>query len=576
MTDSTTTRSCLLVFLPVFLLSVLGPDGLVGQSSGSIQISEPSAWATSNPRGLTVVERTSVRVSGSVDHPSGIRAVYLNGRKAALQPESGTGARFVGFADVESELSEVIVELEPVSGPSLSRRYPLRVLPTPSGLAVVERTSFTRQRWAVVVGVSDYQDPAIPDLKYADDDARAVYDFLLSPAAGMGGFDEEKVLLLIDEEATYSALRNALFTFLKGPTDDDVVMVYFAGHGTPDPDRLQNLYLLPYDTQLDDVSSTAFPMGDLQDAIQQTFFHHFILLADACHSAAVSGQGATRGLEMNAINKVFLDGLQSSSGGYISFTASEVNQYSQEDSRWGGGHGAFTHYLLQAWKGAADADGDRIVTLGETTEFVRDRVRRDTRNSQIPSISTTAFDRYLPLSAVLSPDELVADSLPVPGAVDPLPVAAPVEPEEANPSVARALFSPGQAALKSFFLPGFGQASTGRTGPGLGFMTGFAGALGIGLLITSTEVACASPNPQSCPPGDVLTEVRSRPYLDIGVGAALAISVIAAWDAHKGAKRANQQAVLRSEMAASMLSVGPRLVAPLWGGISVEWLRVRF
>ena len=33
------------------------------------------------------------------------------------------------------------------------------------------------QRYAVVVGVSDYKDAGIPDLKYADADAQAFYDF---------------------------------------------------------------------------------------------------------------------------------------------------------------------------------------------------------------------------------------------------------------------------------------------------------------------------------------------------------------------------------------------------------------
>ena len=69
-------------------------------------------------------------------------------------------------------------------------------------------------------------------------------------------FKEENILLLINEEATYAAIRNALFTFLKSPTDDDVVVVYFAGHGTPDRDRLQNHYLLTHDYRAEEVKVT--------------------------------------------------------------------------------------------------------------------------------------------------------------------------------------------------------------------------------------------------------------------------------------------------------------------------------
>ncbi|HRG69917.1 MAG TPA: hypothetical protein PLS73_13795, partial [Saprospiraceae bacterium] len=38
--------------------------------------------------------------------------------------------------------------------------------------------------YAVVVGISDYQDPAIPDLRFADKDAEAFANYLRSDAGG--------------------------------------------------------------------------------------------------------------------------------------------------------------------------------------------------------------------------------------------------------------------------------------------------------------------------------------------------------------------------------------------------------
>ena len=43
------------------------------------------------------------------------------------------------------------------------------------------------QRHAVIIGINDYADPSIPDLKYAESDARTVYDTLTDPAIGTGG-----------------------------------------------------------------------------------------------------------------------------------------------------------------------------------------------------------------------------------------------------------------------------------------------------------------------------------------------------------------------------------------------------
>ena len=42
-----------------------------------------------------------------------------------------------------------------------------------------------------------------------------------------------------------------------------------------------------------------------------------------------------------------------------------------------------------------------MITLGELLEFTRDRVRRETRNAQIPTISLTSYDRFWPMAAVM-------------------------------------------------------------------------------------------------------------------------------------------------------------------------------
>jgi uncharacterized caspase-like protein len=250
--------------------------------------------------------------------------------------------------------------------------------------------------------VGEYQDGRIPALQFADEDARAFRDFLLSEAAGMGGFDDDHVRVLLNEEATLRNIRSALFSFLRGATEDDLVLIYFAGHGAPDPGRLQDHYLLAHDTDLGDLPASALLMEDVNDAVRRLYYRHLVVVADACHSGGVGGQTATRSLSLNTVNSAFLDRMEASSGGHVTFTASQVNQLSQEDERWGGGHGVFTYHFLEGLRGGADEDGDAIVTLGEAMEFVRDRVRRDTRNAQIPTISQTAFDWYLPMSVVLA------------------------------------------------------------------------------------------------------------------------------------------------------------------------------
>ena len=45
-------------------------------------------------------------------------------------------------------------------------------------------------------------------------------------------------------------------------------------------------------------------------------------------------------------------------------SAADENQLSQEDTKWGGGHGVFTWYLLEGLKGEADFDKNNQVNIG--------------------------------------------------------------------------------------------------------------------------------------------------------------------------------------------------------------------
>ena len=69
------------------------------------------------------------------------------------------------------------------------------------------------QRWAVVIGVSSYKDTRISSLRYASSDARAFYEWLISPTGGK--YAPSNVKCLLDRNATAKNIKNALFIWLK-------------------------------------------------------------------------------------------------------------------------------------------------------------------------------------------------------------------------------------------------------------------------------------------------------------------------------------------------------------------------
>jgi hypothetical protein len=121
-----------------------------------------------------------------------------------------------------------------------------------------------RNLWAVVVGINSY--PNIRPLKYAVADARAFYDLLVLD----NQVPAENVFLLLNEQATLPELRSTLGTKVKNRAGaDDMVIIYFAGHGateidvmSPDGDGLEK-YLLPYEANPNDLYASALPMREV-------------------------------------------------------------------------------------------------------------------------------------------------------------------------------------------------------------------------------------------------------------------------------------------------------------------------
>lgn len=273
--------------------------------------------------------------------------------------------------------------------PIATRRYPVVV-----------------NRWALIVGVSEYHHAGW-NLDYADEDARALADFIRTPAGG--GFEADKILALIDAEATTAEVTRGLRTFLKKPDRNDIVLLhfaYFACHGAPDPDRPDNLYLLTTDARPDDISGTAVPMREVELALRETLLaERVVMLADTCHSGSLMN-GLERRRQASAdaaVMNAYLQTLSESRPGVALLTSAEATETSREGEEWGGGHGVFTHFLLEGLKGAADGfDGrprDGKVTVRELFEFVRERVKESTDGAQHPVIGPHVFDENLPMSS---------------------------------------------------------------------------------------------------------------------------------------------------------------------------------
>jgi uncharacterized caspase-like protein len=249
------------------------------------------------------------------------------------------------------------------------------------------------QIWAVVIGISEYTDPGIKALKYADKDAKAFYDFLRS--SGGGSVPEDHIALLTNSQATRSNIIGTLQEKFRRAFEEDLVIFYIAGHGQPDPVG-EEVFFLSHDASSANLGGTAVSQLDIEKEFRRTRARKRIWIADACHSGGVGLQVRA---EQAALTNKLLTAIGNSTSTLAMFSASSSSEYSFEDAKWGGGHGVFTYYLLRGLKGEADADKNKLISLRELSEYTYRQVADATRGNQHTELKGT-FDNKLPLAAI--------------------------------------------------------------------------------------------------------------------------------------------------------------------------------
>jgi hypothetical protein len=330
-----------------------------------------------------------VKINGIATATTSIVRVSVDGRSLQLKTARPDAARqlsrvtnsersvaFETTVRVRPNAGQIVIEAEDKLG-SRTRAFVPVIIRRPGA------TPVGGQKYALIIGISRYVNNAkgIPNLEYADADARSIYEFLQRPAGG--GFARDNMLLLLNEQATTVRIREALSSFISRASAKDLLLIFLASHGAPDQLAPQNLYVITYDTNVLDMPQTALPMLELGRYINQNVkSERLVLLFDACHSAGLATQGV-RNLANNLAN-LYLETLLYHEKGRAIITSSDVNETSRESQKWGNGHGVFTYYLLEGLEGSADTNGDRLVSVGEVFRYVRQKVRLDTSLQQNP------------------------------------------------------------------------------------------------------------------------------------------------------------------------------------------------
>ena len=206
------------------------------------------------------------------------------------------------------------------------------------------------QLYVVAVGVGQYAEPTM-NLRFADDDARAIAAVFRTRGPAIYGKDKVHVTEVIDEKATKAGIREALTQVSTQAHPQDTMLLLLAGHGIV---LGQRYYFIPHEFKHgagdinQDVRRQGLPEDELDELVRAIPAHNRLVIYDTCHS------GGVMSISRIARNPfAFRGALErlSRSTGCFTIAATAASDEAKELPELG--HGALTYALL-AGLGAVD------------------------------------------------------------------------------------------------------------------------------------------------------------------------------------------------------------------------------
>lgn len=231
------------------------------------------------------------------------------------------------------------------------------VLAAPAGAAPV--------RYLVAIGHNQGSVGEVP-LRYAERDAQEVAALLQR----LGGVSPGRSVVALGEDD--KAVRGAILEVnrkirAESPPDGSVLIVYYSGHADA-----TGLHL----------GGSTLPYPELEAMVEGSPATVRVLIIDSCRSGGltrVKGVKAAPEFEIDLEQKLDAEGM-------AIITSSAAGEDSHESDRLRGSF--FTHHLMSALRGAADANGDGRVTLDEAYSYTYHQTLRSsgkTMNLQHPT-----------------------------------------------------------------------------------------------------------------------------------------------------------------------------------------------
>lgn len=223
------------------------------------------------------------------------------------------------------------------------------------------------QHCAFVLGNSEYTNSEFPLIEYAERDASRTFKLLTNSASSI--FDPKMSMLKINVK--YSEFDDILGKFFEPISQNDLVLIYFAGHAKTLVGK-KRLFLTMTNTEPNRLARTAFDVDGFLPYLEEKNINRYVVILDCCRAGtALESPGVRhRGLINNAE-------LQNLSGRGKVFIASSLH-YQLANELENLKHGLFSNYFIQGIEsGDAVASSKRYVNVTDLCSYVQRMIKTE-------------------------------------------------------------------------------------------------------------------------------------------------------------------------------------------------------
>lgn len=242
------------------------------------------------------------------------------------------------------------------------------------------QSSIVTDKWALVIGISEFKDPKW-NLMYPAKDAQDFANFLIKE----GHFAPDHVKVLTDKNATRENILGAFGeSWLPANVKPgDIALVYMATHGTSSMQDAKHFnYLVAYDTDPTHPFSTGIQLQELVKTIKHRLnddANRLILVLDTCHSGAA--EPGAKGLAAPTFD--ISDLVQGT--GQLIIASAAANQTAHDSMRYK--NGIFTKHFMDGLR----QNKKLFDAFSYTQRKVAEESKSDFKHEQTPVIKDSEW-----------------------------------------------------------------------------------------------------------------------------------------------------------------------------------------